>query len=614
MGQPWSSKSFSTGSGINTANAYVHFVDPDEVLPANQNKNILFSNLSSLLTVWGVDIYVHTVRVGLGASSVATNTVVGFEGLNANTTGNRSTAIGYQAMKANTEGEGTALGYQALTANTTGIRSTAIGRESLTASVTGDYNIAIGYRTMFVSNGASYNTSTGADSLRSNVAGSNNSIYGYGAAYNSAATGDYANNIVIGYQAANNITNGANNNIVIGYDIDLPVAGGSNQMSIGNLIYGTGISTTGTTVSTGKVGLAIATPLAGFHNAFINVASTPSILVSGTPYAAGSAITNKPMVLFEPTGTTSTAWSLTGTMFGINAASTTYAGNIFDFQAGGTSRLSLVGNASSILTLGGGGDERIYFNNSSTRIVNSNGQLEFSSLGGIRDYGYRFGLTGNFTAIAYNTIFIDTTSNYSASGAGAANYRHGNFVYTINNTGAQTGTATGVYISSVETTLGGMANNLISAYAGAAGTTLMFNLNNVGNVMVGGLLQLVGTTSSFPALKRSSAALQVRLADDSAYAGLAMGAQSTGYIAKTGTYTITIADYTIDCTTGTFTVTLPTAVGITGQLFVIKNTGAGVITIATTSSQTIDGVTTQSLSSQYSSYTVQSNGANWIII
>lgn len=87
-----------------------------------------------------------------------------------------------------------------------------------------------------------------------------------------------------------------------------------------------------------------------------------------------------------------------------------------------------------------------------------------------------------------------------------------------------------------------------------------------------------------------------------------------GYIAKTGTYTATTTDYTIDCTSGTFTVTLPTAVGISGRVYIVKNTGTGTITVGTTSSQTIDGSTTKTLSTQYSGYQVQSNGANWIII
>jgi len=87
-----------------------------------------------------------------------------------------------------------------------------------------------------------------------------------------------------------------------------------------------------------------------------------------------------------------------------------------------------------------------------------------------------------------------------------------------------------------------------------------------------------------------------------------------GYSAKTTTYTITNSDNTIDCTSGTFTVTLPTAVGFAGRKYIIKNSGSGTITLATTSSQTIDGATTKTMNVQYSCITVQSTGANWIII
>ena len=85
------------------------------------------------------------------------------------------------------------------------------------------------------------------------------------------------------------------------------------------------------------------------------------------------------------------------------------------------------------------------------------------------------------------------------------------------------------------------------------------------------------------------------------------------YVAKTGTYGITDGDYTIDCTANTFNVTLPTAVGKTGRIFNIKNSGTGTITVLTTSSQTIDGASSFTLIPQLS-ITVQSTGNNYIII
>jgi hypothetical protein len=86
------------------------------------------------------------------------------------------------------------------------------------------------------------------------------------------------------------------------------------------------------------------------------------------------------------------------------------------------------------------------------------------------------------------------------------------------------------------------------------------------------------------------------------------------YRAITGARTLDNTDCFIDCTSGTFNVTLPTAVGIAGREYIIKNSGAGTITVATTSSQTIDGSTTYSLSTQYSRVNLVSDGANWKII
>src|SRR6266536_1829761 len=77
------------------------------------------------------------------------------------------------------------------------------------------------------------------------------------------------------------------------------------------------------------------------------------------------------------------------------------------------------------------------------------------------------------------------------------------------------------------------------------------------------------------------------------------GSISLAYVAKTAAYTLTASDYIVDATSGTFTLTLPTAVGITGRTYTIKNSGTGTTTIATTSSQTIDGANTKTLSTRY---------------
>jgi hypothetical protein len=85
------------------------------------------------------------------------------------------------------------------------------------------------------------------------------------------------------------------------------------------------------------------------------------------------------------------------------------------------------------------------------------------------------------------------------------------------------------------------------------------------------------------------------------------------YDAITTTTTLDQTFEFVDCTSGTFTVTLPSTSGIAGRQYTIKNSGTGVITIGTTSSQTIDGSTTQTLSTRYSAYTIVSDGSNWKI-
>jgi len=92
-----------------------------------------------------------------------------------------------------------------------------------------------------------------------------------------------------------------------------------------------------------------------------------------------------------------------------------------------------------------------------------------------------------------------------------------------------------------------------------------------------------------------------------------IGGLALSYKAVTTTYTVLATDYVVDCTANSFTVTLPTAVGITGRQYIIKNSGTGTIVVDANTTQTIDGQLTQTLN-QYDSLTIVSNGANWLIV
>ncbi len=96
------------------------------------------------------------------------------------------------------------------------------------------------------------------------------------------------------------------------------------------------------------------------------------------------------------------------------------------------------------------------------------------------------------------------------------------------------------------------------------------------------------------------------------------GSVATNYRSFTGNTTAASTDNLLVFTgTSDATVTLPTAVGCAGRNYVIKNASTTgptpVITIATTSSQTIDGIATWLLDDANESVTIISDGANWSI-
>jgi len=87
------------------------------------------------------------------------------------------------------------------------------------------------------------------------------------------------------------------------------------------------------------------------------------------------------------------------------------------------------------------------------------------------------------------------------------------------------------------------------------------------------------------------------------------GGSILAYTYKTATYSITSDDYYVEAV-GTFDINLPTATGATGKTYLIKNSGTGVITIGTTSSQLIDNLPSYDLAF-YDTLVVTSNGTNW---
>lgn len=113
---------------------------------------------------------------------------------------------------------------------------------------------------------------------------------------------------------------------------------------------------------------------------------------------------------------------------------------------------------------------------------------------------------------------------------------------------------------------------------------------------------------------------QIPVADSSLTNGWGWKYVATPMQSKTTTYAILASDSGVVCNAGVagFTVTLPTAVGVSGKRYTIKkslaDSSTNAVTIATTSSQTIDGSTTIDIITSGLCLEVQSDGANWRLI
>jgi hypothetical protein len=224
-------------------------------------------------------------------------------------------------------------------------------------------------------------------------------------------------------------------------------------------------------------------------------------------------------------------------------------------KAGGTSLQFLMADGST--SLGGGG-----------------------SLSGTTNYVAKFTAS---TAIG-NSQIIDDGTNLSLRTTAST--------YPVNiNTGANSGMA--FYQDGTTATILGTNQNLTStAPLGFVATQYIFSGASGGKITV--------NTASDNGVDK----LQVL----GSISGIGM---KQGYVAKTGAYTATNDDYVIDCTSGTFTVSLPASSGRTGRILIIKNSGAGTITVDGDSTETIDGAATVTLSVQYATIQIMSDGANW---
>lgn len=262
---------------------------------------------------------------------------------------------------------------------------------------------------------------------------------------------------------------------------NVPLLNASQSFTGGNVTFTGAVTHSGATTFSAAV-----------TNSVNGAASTPALKFTGTVYNGGNATTNKPLLLVEPSGTTSTGWGTTGTALGVNLPSGT-AWTFIDCQIAGTSafkvttdstngRITCAGNPSHDM---GGGEVDC---------------ATFSSRGANNSVTF---MAKNFTTAG--TMASMTTGTFSnTSGAGIA--------VTISptyNQASGSGANTDLQIKRVETALQSGAQSMINCLAGSTGATQVFNVDNIGGVIVGGgtrLKKVISATASlnFPSISAAS--------------------------------------------------------------------------------------------------------------
>ncbi|SFD53523.1 beta strand repeat-containing protein [Flavobacterium phragmitis] len=191
------------------------------------------------------------------------------------------------------------IGAAALGLNTSGNGNTAVGAQALRSynSATNGNNTAVGYFSLKLVTDASNNTGIGVGALQNTTTGGYNTALGV-----NAGTGNTT--------GTNNIFIGSNN--PNGSKLD---GSASNEMNIGNLLYGTGANQASTTQA-GRIGINTNAPTTTFH-IYSKAASDDPIRVEGLKTGAGS----ESVVVVDNTGVfkkvdasslSGSGWSLLG--------------------------------------------------------------------------------------------------------------------------------------------------------------------------------------------------------------------------------------------------------------------------------------------------------------
>ncbi len=289
---------------LSSAGGAIYFDDTRFLYASSTNHGLLFGELAGE-NIGAGDLY--NIAFGYQAGRNADSNYNIFVGTYAgsNSSGQHNYLFGYNAGYNNNGAANFIMGPDAGYNNFGG--NNFIFGDDAGYNNNGTENFILGTNAGYGSSGSS-NFIVGASAGYSNT-GSNNIFLGEEAGYNNGGSG----NILLGYRAGNNLTSGSHN-IVLGYDIDSALATTSNALNIGNLIFGTGLDGTGTTLSSGNIGIGSTSPSSkltiqntGSGNSFIveDVASdtTPFVIDASGRVGIGALTPSTALDIQGTTGT-----------------------------------------------------------------------------------------------------------------------------------------------------------------------------------------------------------------------------------------------------------------------------------------------------------------------
>lgn len=106
--------------------------------------------------------------------------------------------------------------------------------------------------------------------------------------------------------------------------------------------------------------------------------------------------------------------------------------------------------------------------------------------------GFQIANNGNITRTTGETSTAYINGLFAA-GAGSANYKPLRIEYILNNSGAQTGTSTGIFLNATETALNSMAHNLMDLQVGG---NSRFKITNNGAINIASMADSSAPNSS----------------------------------------------------------------------------------------------------------------------